>query len=85
MPSSLKVSLVIIEHWAKVALLSVYVHDVSMECSISEAVLFMTTERLGCVYVFAVLKLHRCKVFATVFNILCIISRCMCVCICILL
>lgn len=84
MSSSLKVSLVIIEQWPKVTLLSVYVHDVSMECSISEAVLFMMTERLGYVYVFAVLKLHRCKVFATVFNILCIILQCICVCICIL-
>lgn len=73
MSSSLKVSLVIIEHWPKVALLSVYVHDVSMECTTSEAVLFMMTERLGYVYGFAVLKPHRCIVFANVFNILCII------------
>ncbi len=49
MSSSLEVCLVIIEYWPKVALLSVYVHDVSMECSTSAAVLFMMTERPGCV------------------------------------
>lgn len=49
MSSSLEVCSVIIEYWPNVALLSVYVHDVSMECSTSAAVLFMMTERPGCV------------------------------------